>query len=129
MRFRTLVAFFVGTVLFAVVPYFDSEIPGQGERGELVLIAGLGVAVGTTVALVAGGWRAWSLALLAAFAGSLASQVYYEVALEPPPRGGFEAGSVAYGAFYTFVICAPFVVVGALVVGAALALPSALRGA
>ena len=74
-------------------------------------------------------WWAWSLALLAAFAASLAGQVYYEVALEPPPRGGFEAGSVAYGAFYTFVICAPFVVVGALVVGAALALPSALRGA
>jgi hypothetical protein len=129
MRFRTLVAFFVGTVLFAVVPYFDSEIPGQGERGELVLIAGLGVAVGTTVALVAGGWRAWSLALLAAFAGALAGQAYYEVALEPPPRTGFEFVSVAYGAVTTFAISAPFVVVGALVVGAALALPSALRGA
>ena len=129
MRLRALVAFFVGTVLFAVVPYFDAEIPGQGERGELVLIAGLGVVVGATVVLVAGGWRAWSLALLAAFAGSLAGQVYYEVALEPPPRGGFEAGSVAYGALTAFAISAPFVVVGALAVGAALALPSALRRA
>ena len=128
MRFRILVAFFVGTVLFAVVPYFDSEIPGQGERGELVLIAGLGVAVGATVAVVAGGWRAWSLALLAAFAGALASGAYYEVALEPPPRNGFEFVSVAYGAVTAFAISAPFVVVGELVVGAALALPSALRG-
>ena len=128
MRFRALVAFFVGTVLFAVVPYFDAEIPGQGERGELVLIAGLGVAVGATVALIAGGWQAWSLSLLAAVAGALAGQAYYEDALEPPPRGGFEAGSVAYGALTAFAVSAPFVVVGALVV-AALALPSALRGA
>jgi hypothetical protein len=129
MRSRWLIAFFVGAALFAVVPYFDAEIPGQGERGELVLIVGLGVVVGATVVLIAGSWRAWSLALLAAFAGSLAGQVYYEVALEPPPRGGFEAWPVAYGAVTTFAISAPFVVVGALVVGAALALPSALRRA
>ena len=85
--------------------------------------------VGVTVVLIAGSWRAWSPALLAAFAGSLAGQVYYEGALEPPPRGGFEAESVAYGAVTAFAISAPLAVVGALVVVAALALPSALRRA
>jgi hypothetical protein len=129
MRKRSLVAFLVGAVLFAVVPYFDSEIPGEGERGELLISVVLGLVVGATVVLVAGQWRAWSLAIAAAFAGTLAAQVYYEVALEPPPRGGFELGSVAFGAFYAFVLSVPFVVVGALVAGAALALVSTLRGA
>ena len=68
MRSWGPIAFFVGAALFAVVPYFDTEVPGQGEQGELVLIVGLGVAVGATVILIAGGWRAWSLALLAALA-------------------------------------------------------------
>ena len=58
MNPRTPIAFLVGAILFAVVPYFDSEIPGQGEMGELFLITGLGVVVGATVALIAGHWRA-----------------------------------------------------------------------
>ena len=127
MSYRALVAFLVGAVLFAVVPYFDSEIPGQGESGELFPVAGLGVVVGATVVLVAGHWRAWSLALLAALAGALAGQIYYEVALEPLPRNGFEFASVAYGAFYTFALSSPFVLAGALVASATLALTSALR--
>jgi hypothetical protein len=45
-------------VLFAVAPYFDSEIPGEGERGELLISAVLGLVVGATVVLVAGRWRA-----------------------------------------------------------------------
>jgi hypothetical protein len=83
--------------------------------------------VGATVVLVAGHWWAWSLALLAAFAGALAGQIYYEVALEPPPRGGFETGSVMYGAFSTFTHSFPFVLVSALAAGAALALTATLR--
>lgn len=113
----------------AVVPYFDSEIPGKGERGEILIAAVLGLVVGATVVLVAGRWRAWSLALASAFAGALAAQVYYEAALEPPPQGGFKVGSVAFGAFYAFVFSVPFVVVGALAAGAALALVSTLRRA
>jgi hypothetical protein len=129
MRNRWLIAFLVGAALFAVVPYFDTQIPGQGNRGELFLITGLGVVVGATVALIAGHWRAWWLALLAAFAGALASGVYYEVALEPPPRDGLELGSVIFGALFAFTFAFPFVLVSALAVGAALALASALRRA
>jgi hypothetical protein len=74
-------------------------------------------------------WRAWSLALASALTGALAAQIYYEVVLEPPPRGGFELGSVVFGAFNAFVIAAPFVLVGALVAGLALALAPSLRRA
>lgn len=126
---RGFIAFLVGAVLFAVVPYFDSEISGEGERGELLISFTLGLVVGATVVLVAGQWRAWSLALASTLAGALAAQIYYEVVLEPPPRGGFELGSVAFRAFYAFVIAAPFVVVGALVAGLALALAPSLRRA
>jgi len=129
MSFRAMAAFLVGAVLFAAVPYFDSEIPGEGESGELLIGIVLGLVVGATVVLIAGHWRAWSLALAATLAGALAGQLYYEVALEPPPTGGFEMGSVAFGAFYAFVFSGPFVVVGALVVGAAFALASTLRRA
>ena len=129
MRARSLIAFLVGAVLFAVVPYFDTKIPGKGESGELLITVVLGLVVGATVVLVAGRWRAWSLALASAFAGSLAAQVYYEVALEPPPRNGFEVGSVALGAVFTFVFSIPFVLAGALVAGAALVLASTLRRA
>jgi hypothetical protein len=130
MNPRTPIAFLVGAILFAVVPYFDPEIPGQGESGELFLMTGLGVVVGATVALIDGHWRAWWLALLAAFAGALASGIYYEVvALEPPPRDGFEFVSVAYGAFYTFAFSFPFVLASALVASATLALASTLRRA
>ena len=126
MGTRSLIALFVGAALFAVVPYFDSEIPGQGEGGELFISATLGLVVGATVVLIAGHWRAWWLALLA---GALAAQVYYEVTLEPPPRNGFEFVSVALGAFLTFLYDFPFVLAGALVAGAALALASTLRRA
>ena len=129
MRPRWLIAFFVGAALFAVVPYFDTEIPGEGERGELFLSVALGLVVGAMVVLIAGHWRAWWLALLATFAGALASGVYYEVALQPPPRNGFEVGSVVYGALYAFAFSFPFVLVSALVAGAALALRSVLRRA
>jgi hypothetical protein len=129
MRTRSLIAFLVGAGLFAVVPYFDPEIPGEGEMGEILITVVLGLVVGAMVVLVAGRWRAWSLALASAFAGALAAQIYYEIALEPPPRGGFELESVAFGAFYAFVLSVPFVVVGALAAGAALALVSTLRGA
>ena len=126
MGTRSLIAFFVGAALFAVVPYFDSEVPGQGERGELFISVVLGLVVGATVVLIAGHWRAWSHALLATFAGALAAQVYYEVALEPPPRDGFELGSVVIGALFAFAFFFPFVLVSALAAGAALALASAL---
>jgi hypothetical protein len=129
MNPRAPIAFLVGAILFAVVPYFDTQIPGQGERGELLLMTELGVVVGATVALIAGHWRAWWLALLAVFAGALASGIYYEIALEPPPRDGFEFVSVAYGAFYTFAFSFPFVLASALVVSATLALASASRRA
>jgi hypothetical protein len=129
MNPRAPIAFLVGAILFAVVPYFDTEIPGQGERGELFLIAGLGVVVGVTVVLIAGRWEAWWLALPAALAGALAGQAYYEVALEPLPRNGFEFVSVAYGAFYTFALSSPFVLASAVVASATLALASALRRA
>ena len=115
--------------MFAVVPYFDSEIPGEGERGELFISAALGLVVGATVVLIAGHWRAWWLALLAAFAGALVSGAYYEVALEPPPRGGFEVVSMAYGAVTAFAFSFPFVLTSALAAGAALALASTLRRA
>jgi hypothetical protein len=97
MNPRAPIAFLVGAILFAVVPYFDSEIPGGGESGELLISVVLGLVVGATVVLITGHWRAWSLALLATFVGALAAQVYYEVALQPPPRDGFEFVSVAYG--------------------------------
>ena len=129
MRPRWLIAFFVGAALFAVVPYFDTEIPGEGERGELFISVALGLVVGATVVLIAGHWQAWWLALLATFAGALASGVYYEVALQPPPRNGFEFVSVVYGALFAFAFSFPFVLVSALVAGAALALGSALRRA
>jgi len=129
MRPRWIIAFFVGAALFAVVPYFDSEIPGEGEMGEFFSSVALGLVVGATVVLIAGHWRAWSLALAATLAGALAAQVYYEVALEPPPTDGLDLGSMAFGTFFTFVFSAPFVLVGALVVGAALALSSTLRRA
>jgi hypothetical protein len=129
MNPRTPIAFLVGAILFAVVPYFDSEIPGQGESGELLISVVLGLVVGATVVLVAGRWEAWWLALPAALAGALAGQAYYEVALEPLPRDGFEFVSVAYGAFYTFALSFPFVLASALVASATLALASALRRA
>ncbi len=129
MNPRAPIAFLVGAILFAVVPYFDSEIPGQGERGELLISVVLGLVVGATVVLIAGRWEAWWLALLAALAGALAGQAYYEVALEPLPRNGFEFVSVAYGAFYTFAFSFPFVLASALVASATLALASALKRA
>jgi hypothetical protein len=129
MNPRAPIAFLVGAILFAVVPYFDSEIPGEGEGGELLISVVLGLVVGATVVLIAGHWRAWSLALLATFVGALAAQVYYEVALQPPPQDGFEFVSVAYGAFYNFAFSFPFVLASALVAGGALALGSALRRA
>ncbi len=127
MRTRSLIAFLVGAALFAVVPYFDSEIPGEGEMGEFFLTAVLGLVVGATVVLVAGCWRTWWLALASALTGAVAAQLYYEVALEPPSTDGFEPGSVVFGAFFTFVYSFPFVLVGALVAEAALALVSLLR--
>lgn len=51
MRTRSLITFFVGAALFAVVPYFDSEIPGEGERGELLISVVLGLVVGAMVVL------------------------------------------------------------------------------
>jgi hypothetical protein len=129
MNPRAPIAFLMGAILFAVVPYFDSEIPGEGESGELLISVVLGLVVGATVVLIAGHWRAWSLALLATFVGALAAQVYYEVALQPPPRDGFEFVPVAYGAFYNFALSCPFVLASALVAGGALALASALRRA
>ncbi len=130
MRTRSLIAFLVGAALFAVVPYFDSEIPGEGEMGEFFLTIVLGLVVGATVVLVAGSEarRAWLLALLAAFAGALAGQLYYEVALEPPPREGFEAGSVVFGTFFAFAYSFPFVLVSALA-AAVLTLASTLTRA
>ncbi len=129
MRTRSLMAFLIGAALTAVVPYFDSEIPGEGESGELILTVVLGLVVGATVVLVAGreARRAWSLALASALAGAVAAQLYYEVALESPPTNGFELGSVTFGAFFTFVYSFPFVLVDALVAEAALALVSLLR--
>jgi hypothetical protein len=53
------------------VPYFDSEIPGEGESGEFFLTVVLGLVVGASVVLVAGHWRAWLLALAATLAGAL----------------------------------------------------------
>jgi O-antigen/teichoic acid export membrane protein len=129
MRPRWIIAFFVGATLFAVVPYFDSEMPGEGEMGELFISVALGLVVGATVVLIAGHWRVWSLALAATLAGALAAQVYYEVALEPPPTDGLDLGSLAFETFFTFVFSAPFVLIGVLVVGAALALASTLRRA
>jgi hypothetical protein len=129
MRTRSLIAFLVGATLTAIVPYFDSEIPGEGESGEFFLTVVLGLVVGVSVVLVAGHWRAWLLALAATLAGALAAQIYYEVALEPPPTDGLDLGSVAFGAFFTFAFSFPFVLVGALVAGAALALASTLRRA
>ncbi len=129
MRTKSLIAFLVGASLTAVVPYFDSEIPGEGEMGEFFLTVVLGLVVGAAVVLVAGSetTRAWLLALAATLTGALAAPVYYEVALEPPPTDGFELGSVAFGAFFAFAYSFPFVLVGALVAGAALALASFLR--
>jgi hypothetical protein len=119
----------VGAALFAVVPYFDTEIPGEGERGELFISVALGLVVGATVVLIVGHWRAWWLALLATFAGALAGQVYYEITLEPTPRNGFEFVPVAYGAVTASAFSFPFVLASALVAGAALALASTLRRA
>ncbi len=85
------------------MPYFDTAIPGEGERGEFILTVVLGLIVGAAVVLLAGCWRAWWLALASALAGAVAAQVYYEVALEPPPTDGFDLGSVAFGAFFAFV--------------------------
>ncbi len=85
--------------------------------------------MGATVVLVAGRWEAWWLAVLAALAGALAGQAYYEVALEPLPRNGFEFVSAAYGVFYTFALSSPFVLASALVASATLGLASALRRA
>ncbi len=129
MNPRTPIAFLVGAILFAVVPYFDRAIPGEGESGEFFISVVLGLVVGATVVLIDGHWRAWWLALLAAFAGALASGIYCEVALEPPPRDGFEFVSTAYGAFYAFAFSFPFVLASALVASATLALASALRRA
>ncbi len=121
----------VGATLFAVVPYFDSEIPGEGEIGEFFLTVVLGLVVGATVVLVAGSEArgAWLVALASALAGAVAAQLYYEVALEPPPTDGFELGSVVFGAFSAFAYSFPFVLGGALLAGAVLALASTLRRA
>ena len=118
MGTRSLIAFFVGAALFAVVPRFDRAIPGEGESGGLLISVALGLVVGATVLLITGHWRAWSLALPATFAGALAAQVYYEVALQPPPWDGFESGSVVFGALFAFAFSFPFVLVSALVAGA-----------
>jgi hypothetical protein len=129
MNFRALVAFLVGATLFAIVPRFDRAIPGEGESGEFFISVVLGLVEGATVVLIAGHWRAWSLALLATFAGALASGVYYEIALEPPPTAGFDLGSVVFGAFFAFAFSFPFVLAGALAAGATLALRATLRRA
>ena len=115
MRIRSLTAFLVGAALTAVLLYFDSEIPAEGESGECSLTVVLGLVVGAPVFLVAGHWSAWSLALLATFAGALVAQIYYEVALQPAPRDGFELGSVVIEALFAFA----FVLVSALAAGAA----------
>jgi hypothetical protein len=127
MGTRSLIAFFVGAALFAVVPRFDRAIPGEGESGEFFISVVLGLVVGATVVPIAGHWRAWSLALLATFAGALAAQIYYEVALEPPPTDGLALESIMFGTIFAFAYSFPFVLVGALVAGAALALGSTLR--
>jgi hypothetical protein len=119
MRIRSLTAFLVGATLTAVLLYFDSEIPAEGESGECSLTVVLGLVVGATVFLVAGHWSAWSLALLATFVGALVAQIYYEVALQPAPRNGFELGSVVIEALFAFAFAFPFVLVSALAAGAA----------
>ena len=58
MRIRSLTAFLVGAALTAVLLYFDSEIPAEGESGECSLTVVLGLVVGATVFLVAGHWSA-----------------------------------------------------------------------
>ena len=56
MRSRSLIAFSVGAVLFAVVPYFDSKIPGEGEGGELIISIVLGLAYRLLPDLVGSSW-------------------------------------------------------------------------
>jgi hypothetical protein len=47
MHFRALVAFLVEASLFAIVPCFDSDMPGQGGKGELSQIPLLASVVGS----------------------------------------------------------------------------------
>jgi hypothetical protein len=70
MRTRSLIAFFVGAALFAVVPYFDSEIPGEGERGELLISVVLGLVVGAMVVLAGALVAAVALALASTLRGA-----------------------------------------------------------
>ena len=70
MRTRGLIAFFVGAALFAVVPYFDSEIPGEGERGELLISVVLGLVVGAMVVLAGALVAAVALALASTLRGA-----------------------------------------------------------
>jgi len=70
MRTRSLIAFFVGAALFAVVPYFDSEIPGDGERGELLISVVLGLVVGAMVVLAGALVAAVALALASTLRGA-----------------------------------------------------------
>ena len=91
MRSRSLIAYFMGAGLFAVVPYFDSEIPGEGEMGEILITVVRGLVVGATVVLVAGRWWAWSLALASAFAGALADRRRHDAQARPRRRGPLAA--------------------------------------
>lgn len=70
MRTWSLIAFFVGAALFAVVPYFDSEIPGEGERGELLISVVLGLVVGAMVVLAGALVAAVALALASTLRGA-----------------------------------------------------------
>jgi hypothetical protein len=129
MSTRSLIAFVVGTALFALAPLFDPILPDdRPDAGLPVWIALVGAAaVGVLVVLIAGDLRAWLLAVAGAFVASLLSLVHV-AALGPPLLP--EDFGVAYAAsnvLYFFVLTGPLAAVGGLLAGAALALVATLR--
>ena len=131
MSTRSLVAFAVGTALFALAPLFDPVLPDdRPDTGLPVWIALVGaVAVGVLVVLIAGSEarRAWLLAVASAFVASLLSLVH--VAAPGPPLFPEDFGVVyaATNVLYFFAFTASLAAVGGLLARVALALVPPLR--
>lgn len=129
MSTRGLVAFVVGTALFAFAPVFDPVLPADrpDAAAPLRLAFGGAVAVGAVVVLIAGDRRAWVLAPASAFVAALLSLMHV-VAPGPPPPLPVDFG-LAYAAsnvLYFFAFTGPLAALGGLAVGAASALASSL---
>lgn len=124
MSSRAIGAFIMGTVVFAIAPYFDYLLPVEEPLSPIPVVVGLfgAVAVGALVFSLGRERWLWWLAPASALAGALIGNIFFEIFLQPPPRNGFELGAVLFGTFSEFLLTGLAATVGALLARSVLAL-------